>query len=184
MEVARTKFKMKEGIFASFFVSVLLVLFLATPVYSQSNYVLPYPGAMPGSSFYKLHLLLEKVNQFWYFGDFGQFEYNLKESDKYLVEAKTLFEYKQYLLGYKALEKSNNYFAKIKPNLNNAKQNNKDISQKEAIFKEASLKHLEVLSSMLSLVPERFVWSPEKSPSSILNLKDLINQSIKLRKSS
>ena len=67
-------------------------------MFAESQYVLPYPSAMPGSFLYKLNLVQEEILRYWYFGDFGQFKYNLGLSDKYLVEAKTLFEYKQYLL--------------------------------------------------------------------------------------
>lgn len=128
-----------------------------------------------------MHVWWEKILKYWYFGNFGQFGYSLKESDKYLVEAKTLFEYNQYLLGFKALQESNNYFLDAPLYLKNAVVEHKDISQKENLFKEASLKHVEVLSLMLNQTPEIFVWNPEKSKPTILNLKDLINESINIR---
>ena len=71
----------------------LLFLILATSFsFAESDYVLPYPSSMPGSKFYQIRLIWDEVKKYWYFGSFGQFEYNLKQSDKYLVEAKTLFE--------------------------------------------------------------------------------------------
>ncbi len=76
----------------------LLSLFLPLSSFAQSDYVLPYPSSMPGSIYYKLHLAWESVIEYWNFGDFGQFIYNLKQFNKYVVEAKTLFEYIQYLL--------------------------------------------------------------------------------------
>src|SRR3989344_6793684 len=132
--------------FAAFF----LIFFFITMsrVYAESNYVLPYPSSMPGGMSYNFHLLYESVSKYWYFGNFGQFNYNLKLADKYLVEAKTLFEYKQYLLGYKALKKSDFYFPNILFSLAKAKNNNKDISQKKIILKQAMLKHIEILSKM------------------------------------
>jgi len=159
-----------------FFISV----FFKTIVFAQSNYVLPYPPNMPGSLSYKIHLIYENVSRYWYFGNFGQFDYNLKLSDKYLVEAKTLFEYKQYLLGYKALKKSDQYFINILPNLVKAEKDGKNIVQKKAILNEASQKHIELLDKMEKSVPSTFIWQPEKSTPTTLDLKKTIDESIHL----
>jgi len=57
--------------FAAFF----LIFFFITMsrVYAESNYVLPYPSSMPGSIFYKIDVLKEKILEYWYFGNFGKF---------------------------------------------------------------------------------------------------------------
>lgn len=162
--------------------SVFLVFTIGSyPVLAESSYVLPYPSFMPGSGIYKIHLLWEELMNYWYFGNFGKFTYNLKQSDKYLVEAKTLLEYKQYLLGYKALKRSNDYFTKVNPYLNKARIENKNISQRQNILKEAALKHIEVLKKTKQDVPEAFVWQPERLPSTTLNLKKSIEESIVIR---
>ncbi len=165
------------------FIVIIISLFcVLTPLsYARSEYVLPYPSAMPGSIFYKLNLVKEKVMKYWYFGNFGQFFYNLKQSDKYLVEAKTLFEYNQYLLGYQALEKSNKFFLNTKQYLLNAQNQGKEISQNINILSQASLKHVEVLSDLQKRLPNSFVWTPEKDKATRLNLKEIIEDSIKLR---
>lgn len=136
---------------------------------------------MPGSMLYKIHLVSEKIMQYWYFGSFGQFNYNLKQADRYLVESKTLFEYKQYLLAYKSLEKSNSYFAKTPIFLDKAFKEGKNITQKEILFKNATLKHIEVLLKLKNDLPKKFVWAPEKSPPTVLNIEKLLNESIALR---
>ena len=120
--------------------------------------------------------------QFWYFGDFGQFEYNLKESDKYLVEAKTLFEYNQYLLGYNALEKSNRYFQQTLPHLIAAKNHGKDSTINRALLSSAAEKHEEVLSLIKQETPATFTWSPEKAPASTLRIHALLDMSIEIAK--
>ncbi len=163
-------------------ISLIFLLSIVIPSYAASNYVLPYPSFMPGSKIYTLHVLWQKALKFWYFGDFGQFEYNLKEADKYLVEAKTLFEYKQYLLGYNALQKSNTYFKNTLPYLISAKKHGKNILEKEIILREASLKHEEVLIVLIQEVPSQFRWSPEKVSPQDLNIKNLIEESLSLRK--
>jgi hypothetical protein len=165
--------------------SLLILLFslsFPTTTFAQSDYVLPYPAVMPGSKLYLLQELKNSTLQYWYFGDFGQFDYNLRQSDKFLVEAKILFEYKQYLLAYAALQKSNKYFEKVSPNLVNAAKEGKDISEKEKILTEAALKHAEVLQSLQEDLPETFLWQPEKKSATELNLKKEIEKSIEIRR--
>lgn len=163
---------------------LLLTLFLIlTPSVcaATSDYVLPYPSAMPGSKAYKLHLLWEKFMEYWYFGNFAKFEYNLKQSDKYLVEAKILFEYNQYLLAYNALEKSDLYFKKTPSYLREALKENKNIIQKQKIFKSAGKKHIEVLNDLINRIPSTFEWKDEKSSPIILDLHKAIRNSIGIR---
>lgn len=167
-----------------FGVAVFFLILFSTmirSVYAQSSYVLPYPSGMPGNLFYKFHLIYENVSRYWYFGDFGQFDYNLKLSDKYLVEAKTLFEYKQYLLGYKALEKSDRYFINILPNLTKAEKNSKNTFQKRIILKEAARKHIEALNRMRIDNPDVFNWQPEKALPTMLDIKGAIGRSVNVR---
>lgn len=173
---------MKNEKFVRIFILIFLFLiFFKTPVFAQSNYVLPYPSKMPGNLSYKIHIIYENVSKYWYFGDFGQFDYNLKMSDKYLVEAKTLFEYKQYLLGYNALQKSNSYFLNIMPNLVSAEKKNKNILQKKTILNEASQKHIEILKKMEINTPDTFNWQPEKALPTMLDIKGTIENSINVR---
>ena len=102
-------------------------------------------------------------------------------TDKYLVEAKTLFEYKQYLLGYKALKKSDSYFVNILPNLVRAEKNGKNTLQKKAVLNEASQKHIEILREMKNRTPSTFIWEPEKASPTSLDLKKAFNESVHLR---
>lgn len=173
--------RMHEKFIYLFLLVFFFIVFFKTSVLAQSNYVLPYPSSMPGSLFYEIHLVYENISKFWYFGNFSQFDYNLKLADKYLVEAKTLFEYKQYLLGYKALQKSDLYFKKILPNIVNAAKNGKNTSQKRVILKEAAGKHIETLNKIRKDVPEVFIWQPEKSIPTTLNLGAILDESIRIR---
>ena len=165
-----------------YLVCIIVILFFASKAHGQSTYVLPYPSNMPGSIFYNLDLIHEKISKYWYFGNFGQFDYNLKMADKYLVEAKTLFEYKQYLLGHKALRKSDEHFTKISAYLEQANRKNKNISNKKTVLKEAALKHIEVLEKMDTETPDVFHWEPEKVAPTSLYLKRDIESAINIRK--
>lgn len=156
-------------------------LFTVSPSFAKSEYVLPYPSAMPGSVFYKLNLVKEEILKYWHFGDFGQFHFNLKQSDKYLVEAKTLYDYKQYLLGQNALQKSDAYFEKVYPSLLSAKNKGKNIFEKEKVLKAAAQKHKEELLKIKNNVPPAFVWTPERERPTKLNLWEGLNTSIEHR---
>lgn len=161
----------------------VLVLVFSTPtVYAQSQYVLPYPSAMPGSFGYRIDQVKENLYSFLFFGNFSQFAFKLSMSDKYLVEAKTLFEYKQYLLAYQALLKSDYYFRRAIPNLLSAKRHGKNVKDKELILRSASQKHIEVLEKIEQEVPENFLWAPEKGEPTRLNIKKSIKDSIETRK--
>src|SRR3989344_9446436 len=119
---------MNRARFFLILLSFLVFLNITGLIYAQSAYVLPYPSEMPGSRFYKAQEFVEKISKFWYFGNFGHFKYSLKNSDKYLVEAKTLFEYDQFLLGQKSLKKYNTYFSRLPYYLEQSKTEGKDIS--------------------------------------------------------
>lgn len=174
--MAQKEFKMRWLIY--FF----LIIGFITPVsYAESLYVLPYPSFMPGSPFHKVNLIKEEILKYWYFGNFGQFIYNLKQSDKYIVEAKTLFEYKQYLLGHQALKKSDGFFSMAPFYLERAKQEGKNIDQKKEFFSQSATKHIEVLIRMQSVVPQHFAWKPEKDNPTDLALWEAIQHSISIR---
>lgn len=176
-----TTMQIMRKVFIGFFI-FLFALTFTTQTYAASAYVLPYPSAMPGGINYKIHLVWERVLQYWYFGDFGQFTYNLQESDKYLVEAKTLFEYNQYLLGYSALQKSNAYWAQTLPHLQKASAHGKDITDQRQLISSAAIKHIAVLQKMENETPIAFHWSPEKSAASDLQIHALIEKAISLAK--
>ncbi len=163
------------GIISLLFISVTNIS------YADSPYVLPYPSTMPGSFLYKLHVLSEQLLKYWYFGNFGQFTYNLKLSDKYLVEAKTLFEYKQYLLADRALKKSDSYFVQTMPYLTKLKDECVDITDKKNTLHDAAQKHIETLEKARADIPESFVWRPEKASATSLYLQTDITNAIAIR---
>lgn len=163
---------------------ILLLLFevFTVQAFAQSDYVLPYPSSMPGSLLYIPHLLFEQILKYWYFGNFGQFKYNLKEADKYLVEAKTLFEYGQFLHASSiSLKKTDEYFEKTLAYLENAKKEGKDISLNRKILSKAAEKHIEILKRLSSDLPQEFEWKPEKDKPTVIHIKKEIENSISIR---
>jgi hypothetical protein len=181
MEMAFKKYIIGMKKVFIFLCILLLYTHVSLPSFASSPYVLPYPSTMPGGISYKIHLVWEKIMQYWYYGDFGQFDYNLKQSDKYLVQAKTLFEYNQYLLGYQALKKSDIYFQKIIPSLLFAQQHGKSTLDKRKLLSEASQKHIEMLAQIKQETPAQFTWTPEKSNPTSLNIVQAIDNAISIR---
>lgn len=177
MEMA---FKVRE--MRKIFLIGFIFFLLFSPVQSfASEYILPYPASMPGSFFYKPRLFLEVVSKYWYFGNFGQFKYSLKEADKYLVEAKTLYEYGQYLHATNSLKVSDEYFKETLPSLVSARYEGKNIEQNRILLSKAAEKHIKVLEKLSNELPDKFEWKPEKAKPTIINIKKEIENSISVR---
>ncbi len=157
-----------------FFVSV-------TSVYAKSSYVMPYPGVMPGNKLYLLSDLLDRAKYFYTLGDIAQFKYNLAQADKYLIEAKILFEYDQYPLALQSLQNSNMYFKNSYASVQSAEESKKNISVIQKTYNEASLKHVELLTELLPKLPTQFLWQDEKKAPLLLNIKKQIDDAVDIR---
>ncbi|MBI2442977.1 MAG: hypothetical protein HYV40_03680 [Candidatus Levybacteria bacterium] len=150
--------------------------------FATSSYILPYPSAMPGSKTYPLHRMLEKVLRYWYFGDYGGFAYNRQLSDKYLVEAKTLFEYKQYVLALKALSTSNYYFRQMSSSFTHTPSDKNGRDEKVALMKKAAEKHLEELRRLKANLPKDFRWQDENAQVTELHISRELDYTLNMRK--
>lgn len=161
----------------------ILSLFFPQRIFAQSSYVLPYPGVMPGNKAYAIFEFVDNLKGQFSFGDFAQFSHNLSQADKYLIEAKTLFEYRQYPLALIALDSSNEKIRQAKEALLLAKKHKKPTSEKKGILKSAAEKHTEVLENILMYSPEEFIWEDENKNPEPLQIKSEIEDAIKLRNS-
>jgi hypothetical protein len=162
--------------------SILLFFLFLLPPSIHAAYVLPYPSFMPGSKLYTISTMIDTVQWYWHFGSIAKIKYHMALSDKYLVEAKTLFEYKQYLLATQALMRSNEQFERIHVFLKQAQQEGKDVEIWRQLVAEESLVHQEVLTVLQSDVPVDFLWQPEKQEATQLSLGELIEKSISIRR--
>lgn len=126
--------------------------------------------------------LFDEAKRYWYWGNIASYRYLLGQSDKALVEAKTLFAYGQYLLALAALDRSNGYIQKIPDVLWKARQEGKEISKYEREYREAKAYHTEVLEALMKEVPEEFTWQPQRGPSTVLPIREEILKAIQLRK--
>jgi hypothetical protein len=117
---------------------------------------------MPGNKLYTVTRLVDRAKAYWHWGERAQKKYHMMLADKYLVEAKVLFEYGQYLLAVDALERSN---ARIR----------------QASSEEQLAEHVRILTGIKADVPENFAWTPEKETPQTLELHILIDEAITLR---
>lgn len=146
-----------------------------------SEYVLPYPSYMPGHRLYNASHFLDFLNQYWYWGTFASISYRMNLADKNLVEAKTLFEYKQYLLAVNALKRSDKNVSVLAPLLIMAKGEGKDIRQMTLLIVGEVESHIAILDAVQRSVPNTFLWQPEKLSATNLNLYKDIADAIELR---
>lgn len=156
------------------FLCILINIFFANHNLA-SSYYLPYPSLMPGSKLYRISRITDKLKNYWSFGNITQVKYHLSLSDKYLVEAKTLFEYDQYLLAVDALHRSTDEFKQINPHLLQASRESKDTSQLTQTVKDAASVHFKVLENIRRTVPETVRWTPEKTSGTDLTISHDLN---------
>lgn len=165
-----------------FFLVLFFLILSQKYSFASSSYVLPYPGHMPGNKLYIVDQAIDKVQHFLSFGNISQFKQHLAVSDRYLVEAKTLFEYKQYKLAMTSLQKSDENFVKLYPLLKKSQKQGVNTEDKEKLLTEASVRHREVLIELLLKTPSEFTWEDERSQPVKLQIHKKINNSIKLHR--
>src|SRR3990167_9206081 len=117
---------------------------------------------MPGNPMYKIRQILERAQEYWYFGDMAKVKYHLKMADKYLVEAKTLFEYGQIRLAVESLDKSNYHFSNAVLYEDDVVQDKKDSGEQMQELKNAAEKHTSVIKVLDQELPDTVEWQEEK----------------------
>ena len=149
--------------FQIFFVFLSFCLFVTPHSWPiRAEYVLPYPSYMPGNKMYWISRRIDEISILWYWGNLTRIKYYQKLADKYLVEAKTLFEYKQYLLAQNALSRSDGAFAEIPSYLENAKKEGIDIKELKTRIGDAASEHETILQRLSVELPNDYVWKPEQ----------------------
>lgn len=152
------------------------------PVSVYASYMLPYPSAMPGNKVYAVTRVLDSLKKYWYFGDIAQTKYHLELSDKYLVEAKTLFEYQQYLLAMDALTRSDAHFVRLKDTVRSVAANGKNPNDLVQLILGAADTHIALLNTLQLVTPKEFTWKPEVGKASYIPIHELISGSKNSRK--
>ena len=168
-----------------FFINVLVLFYLSFIIGNlalvHADYVLPYPSFMPGNKIYHVSRIMDTLKAYWYWGTIAEIKYHLSLSDKYLVEAKTLFEYKQYLLATDALSRSDAALSGISKLLDRGNEEGKDMSEQKAIVVEAMKTHISTIENMRQWLPNEFQWTPEKDAATDLSIGAMLDTSIQIR---
>ena len=155
--------------------TVCYVFLFVSP--AHASYVMPYPSYMPGHVLYTPRTIVDRIGEWWNFGEIGRAKYHNRLSDRYMVEAKTLFEYGQYKLAVSALKKSDLNFAQSLLYIREVEQRHKDNGELKAHLKEASKKHDEIIISLLSLLPKKAIWEEEYEEPETIEIAFLLRQS-------
>ncbi len=163
------------------FIIVLIFCTLCIASSVRADYVMPYPSYMPGNTLYRVSRIMDRLKFYWSWGNIAQVKYHLALSDKYLIEAKTLMEYKQYLLGTDALARSDKEFMQLPSYVSGAKKEGVNVNVVQQLITSAAEKHTEVLTGLLTATPDQFTWTPEKSKPTELPLAGMIRASVEQR---
>lgn len=158
------------------FTIVAFFFLFQQPSFAESDYVLSYPSLMPGHPLYKVSEIVDWMQGVWSFGSFAKFKYHLTQSDKKLVEAKTLFEYKQYLLAVSAVSSYEKHLRLSHNFLKKSQREGKNASEKKKIFKNAIAKHRQILEKIRSEHPSRFIWKSEKEKQQTIEIHMIIDR--------
>jgi hypothetical protein len=171
-----------KSVYCLLFTAFCLLFTVYCPLFFVSaSYMLPYPSYMPGNKLYRVSRIIDNVKHFWYWGTIAQLKYHVGLSDKYLVEAKTLFEYKQYLLATDALKRSDQELSDIMLLVDEGNREGKDMSEQKKIVSESMQVHVVTLAEMKNQLPGEFVWTPEKSDPQKLSIGSMLDTSIQIR---
>lgn len=164
---------------------ILLFICFFIPLFTvNAEYILPYPGPMPGNKMYTLVKMIDKFQYYWFWGSIAKANYFMDLSDKYLVESKVLFEYKQYLLAVDALKRSDESWEQIDGYISRAAKEGKNIQYLQTKHQEQSVEHKQSIDRLMTMLPETFNWTPENEKSTNIQLKQLLENSKNIRNSS
>lgn len=169
--------KVKNQSYTLFFVLLFLVLFsfVFSPVISFADgnsgvdYALPYPGILPGSSFYFLKGVRDRVMGFFISSPLKKAEYELLQSDKRVAAAYLLLSHhpSRVALSESTFSKGENYFEDAISRVSEAKRQGMDTGELITRLTLANGKYLEELHNMEKMTSgedrERFVRLEERT---------------------
>ncbi len=116
------------------------------------NYDLAYPGILPDNPFYKLKVLRDKISERLITNPAKKAEFYLLQADKGILAAAILVDKKEIKLAQETALKAENNMTLLTYELKKFTKKPDDSLFKK--LKEASLKHQEVLSSLITRLPQ------------------------------
>lgn len=118
------------------------------------EYVLPYPGILPGHPLFFLKSLRDRLVEFFISDPLKKAEYHLLLADKWLNSGLFLLEQGKTDLAERAFAKGEKYLEDALGEAEKAQKAGKDTSALMSKLSLATLKHQEVLTEVLGKIPE------------------------------
>lgn len=123
---------------------------------SGIDYQLPYPGILPGSSFYPLKVLRDQIAGFLIGKPLEKAEFNLSKSDTRLSAAISLIEQKKGAsLVEDTLSKAEDYFSESLDKTREAKSQGIDTRDFVKILASANIKHQEIVEKIEKKISQK-----------------------------
>lgn len=165
----------KKKLIVFFIILISLLLFAHRPFFAQEltsapeapkessassivKYDLAYPGILPDHPLYKLKLLRDKITLYLISDPRKKIDYYLLQTDKGILATAMLVDKKEFDLANQTALKAENNFTLLSSTYDGYyfKENGKIPDQQELLkkLKTASLKHQEVLTSLLEKTPK------------------------------
>lgn len=151
---------MKKVAISIFLVFIALVISLSTPYLAKAQdkqtqpiiqYDLAYPGILPDNSLYKLKVLRDKISLFLISDPLKKIDFYLLQTDKGILATAMLVDKNKIKLAEEtALKAEHNYTLLVREFGSLSEKPNAAFFQR---LKTASLKHQEVLLSIIKRVP-------------------------------
>ena len=132
---------------------IIALLFLGTAVFAE-DINLSSPGLTPDSFFYLLDTLGEKISLIFTFNAEKKAEKAWKFAEEKLAEVKAMAEKNNAKALEKADEKYQEFLELANEKSQEAKKQGKDVEKLLTSISERALKHQEVLTDVLDIVPE------------------------------
>jgi len=116
----------------------------------EINYTLPYPGLLPDSPLYFLKAIRDRAKNMLISDPLKKSDFNLLQADKRLNEGSMLFAKGEvkYNLAVTTISKGENYFDEAIKQVNQAKEQGKDINNLTARLYQSSFKHEEIIKKL------------------------------------
>jgi hypothetical protein len=114
----------------------------------EVKYYLPYPGILPDHSLYPFKMVRDRIWLWLTVDPLKKAELQLLFANKRIGAGKSLIEGGKVNLGITTIEKGEKYLEKAAKTLEEAKAKGKDVKSLAGQFKQAAMKHEEILTQL------------------------------------
>lgn len=120
-----------------------------TPKSTPVQYVLPYPGLLPGSPLYPIKAARDKIIETFITGALKKADFYILQADKRLYAGILLSEQGKFDLAEETISKGENYLEMAVGRTRAAKEQNEPVDERITRLHLSSLKHQEVIKMLI-----------------------------------